>query len=198
MIGLFAITQVQSQNKKDRDQFEVQVDGLGCPFCAYGLEKKFKEFKGIKDIAIDIETGDFSFTYPSEKNLSMTDVINQVIKAGYTPNLATIARADGTIENNESNEDIALGDLEEDKLYVNGMCGMCKARIEKATSAVPGVATASWNVDSKMLTVAYDPEITNKDFIQKAAANVGHDTKDSRATDEAYHNLHACCKYKRD
>lgn len=198
VIGLFAITQVQSQNKKDRDQFEVQVDGLGCPFCAYGLEKKFKEFKGIKDIAIDIETGDFSFTYPSEKNLSMTDVINQVIKAGYTPNLATIARADGTIENNESNEDIALGDLEEDKLYVNGMCGMCKARIEKATSAVPGVATASWNVDSKMLTVAYDPEITNKDFIQKAAANVGHDTKDSRATDEAYHNLHACCKYKRD
>lgn len=198
VIGLFAFATAESQNNKERDQFEVQVDGLGCPFCAYGLEKKFKEFKGIKDIAIDIETGDFSFTYPASKNLSMTDVINQVIKAGYTPNLATIARADGTMENNESTQDIALGDLEEGKLYVNGMCGMCKARIEKATSAVPGVATASWNVDSKMLSVAYDPKITNPDFIQKAAANVGHDTKKARATDEAYDNLHACCKYARD
>lgn len=53
--------------QKPMDAFEVQVDGLGCPFCAYGLEKKFKEFKGIKEVKIDIETGDFSFAYPAEK-----------------------------------------------------------------------------------------------------------------------------------
>ena len=34
---------LNAQNSKDRDSFEIQVDGLGCPFCAYGLEKKFKE-----------------------------------------------------------------------------------------------------------------------------------------------------------
>ena len=32
--------------QKSMDDLQVQVDGLGCPFCAYGLEKKFKEFKG--------------------------------------------------------------------------------------------------------------------------------------------------------
>ena len=56
------------------DQYEIQVDGLGCPFCAYGLEKKFKEFDGIKNVAIEIETGDFTFTLPSEANLSMEAV----------------------------------------------------------------------------------------------------------------------------
>ena len=54
--------------QEGKDKFMVQVDGLGCPFCAYGLEKKFKEFKGIKNVKIDIETGDFSFSYPAEKH----------------------------------------------------------------------------------------------------------------------------------
>ena len=31
--------------QSDMDQFEVKVEGLGCPFCAYGLEKKFNELE---------------------------------------------------------------------------------------------------------------------------------------------------------
>ena len=49
LIALSTVLSVQAQ--KQMDQFQVQVDGLGCPFCAYGLEKKFKEFKGIKNVA---------------------------------------------------------------------------------------------------------------------------------------------------
>ncbi|MFT4565961.1 MAG: mercuric ion binding protein [Saprospiraceae bacterium] len=45
----FLSANVQAQDKKaDRDNFTMQVDGLGCPFYAYGLEKKFKKFKGLK------------------------------------------------------------------------------------------------------------------------------------------------------
>ncbi|MDB4032761.1 heavy-metal-associated domain-containing protein [Flavobacteriaceae bacterium] len=84
--------------QKSMDDFQVQVDGLGCPFCAYGLEKKFKEFKGIKGVQIDIETGDFSFQYPSEKSLSLTAVVQQVEKAGYTPMKTVITRANGLVE----------------------------------------------------------------------------------------------------
>ena len=89
------------------DQYEIQVDGLGCPFCAYGLEKKFKEFDGIKNVAIEIETGDFTFTLPSEANLSMEAVEAQVVKAGYTPITTKITRADGTIESSETTTMIA-------------------------------------------------------------------------------------------
>ena len=84
--------------QKTYDQFEVQVDGLGCPFCAYGLEKKFKELKGIKKVKIDIETGDFTFTYPSEKGLTLEDVKKQVEKAGYTPITSKVTRASGAVE----------------------------------------------------------------------------------------------------
>ena len=93
------------QAQKAYDAFEIQVDGLGCPFCAYGLEKKFKEFKGIKAIVIDIETGDFSFRYPTEKGLTLVAAQEQVIKAGYTPKHAKVTRHNGTVEIAEAEEE---------------------------------------------------------------------------------------------
>jgi len=94
-----SITPLSGQKKsKERDLFEVEVDGLGCPFCAYGLEKKIKEFKKIKDIKIDMETGDFSFTSPTENALTLVDVEAKIDKAGYTPIALKVTRADGTVE----------------------------------------------------------------------------------------------------
>ena len=101
VLALFTTMGMQAQ--KAMDAFEIQVDGLGCPFCAYGLEKKFKEFKGIKKVAIDIETGDFSFEYPTEKALTLVDITKQVEKAGYTPITSKITRADGTVETSKAN-----------------------------------------------------------------------------------------------
>lgn len=102
-LGLISATTVQAQ--KERDNFKIQVDGLGCPFCAYGLEKKFKEFKGIKNVAIDIETGDFTFTYPAEKKLTLLQIEQQVKEAGYTPVTIRITRANGEIEVSESKKE---------------------------------------------------------------------------------------------
>ncbi len=200
-MSLFAVTTTQAQkNGKQMDAFEVQVDGLGCPFCAYGLEKKFKEFKGIKKVAIDIETGDFSFQYPSEKALSMEDVVAQVKKAGYTPNIAKITRADGTIENSEAAAVTEVTDgsiLTEASVTVAGKCGMCEARILKATSGVVGITEASWNKDTQLLDVRFDEKQTSLDTIQKVIAEAGHDTKPYKTSEAAYADLPGCCKYER-
>jgi mercuric ion binding protein len=201
IMSLFAVTTTQAQkNGKQMDAFEVQVDGLGCPFCAYGLEKKFKEFKGIKKVAIDIETGDFSFQYPSEKALSMEDVVAQVKKAGYTPNIAKITRADGTIENSEAAAVTEVTDgsiLTEASVTVAGKCGMCEARILKATSGVVGITEASWNKDTQLLDVRFDEKQTSLDTIQKVIAEAGHDTKPYKTSEAAYADLPGCCKYER-
>jgi copper chaperone CopZ len=201
IMSLFAVTATQAQkNGKQMDAFEVQVDGLGCPFCAYGLEKKFKEFKGIKKVAIDIETGDFSFQYPSEKALSMEAVVAQVKKAGYTPNIAKITRADGTIENSEAAAVTEVTDgsiLTEASVTVAGKCGMCEARILKATSGVVGITEASWNKDTQLLDVRFDEKQTSLDAIQKVIAEAGHDTKPYKTSEAAYADLPGCCKYER-
>ncbi len=89
--------QLNAQSKL-MDDFTVQVDGLGCPFCAYGLEKRFNDLKGIKNIAIEMETGTMTFKFPTTENLSIAEVEKQVDNAGYTATSVEIKRADGQME----------------------------------------------------------------------------------------------------
>ena len=37
--------------------YNIRVDGLACPFCAYGIEKKFKAMEGISNIKVDLDKG---------------------------------------------------------------------------------------------------------------------------------------------
>jgi len=195
-IGL--MTSVGATAQKAMDSFMVQVDGLGCPFCAYGLEKKFKEFKGIKKVKIDIETGDFSFSFPAEKVLSMEEVIEQVEKAGYTPITAKITRADGAIENSQDGK-AALdpNKLVAKEVFVAGNCEQCRARIESAAKQVYGVGKAFWSEDSKLLSLSFDPSKVTLSKIEKSIAKSGHDTHGQKAKDGTYVKLPKCCQYER-
>lgn len=81
-------------------------------------------------------------------------------------------------------------------MEVDGVCMMCKARIEKAAIKTKGVKSAVWNVETHELSLIYDGRKTNLDSIQKSVVSVGHDTKTLKATDEAYASVHPCCMYR--
>ena len=81
---------------------------------------------------------------------------------------------------------------------VDGKCEMCKMRIEKAALQVPGVKYASWDIPSHELSLIIDERKTNSMEIKTALVNVGHDTRELKATDEAYAKVHPCCKYRDD
>ena len=38
-------------------QYNMRVDGLACPFCAYGIEKKFTKTDGVESVEIDLKNG---------------------------------------------------------------------------------------------------------------------------------------------
>ncbi|MGE5107185.1 MAG: cation transporter [Sphingobacteriales bacterium] len=86
--------------------------------------------------------------------------------------------------------------VKKETIKVNGECGMCKKKIEKAAKA-NGAALANWNADTKILQVSYNPGKTSSDKIQKAIADAGYDTEKYSATDDAYNQLDECCKYDR-
>lgn|SRR5690606_8708897 len=81
-------------------------------------------------------------------------------------------------------------------IEVDGVCMMCKERIEKACYKTKGVKSAVWDVKTHELKLIFDESKTNLTTIQKNIAAVGHDTKEIKATDEAYNSVHACCKYR--
>lgn len=102
-----------------------------------------------------------------------------------------------TASANNSESSFNAGEKKTETVKVYGACGMCKSRIEKAAKSVDGVKKADWDKEKKELTVTYDPETTNIETIEKEVAAVGHDTANKKATDEAYNDLHSCCKYDR-
>ncbi len=50
LISLVGLGFAQAQTK-----YVLTVNGLTCPFCAYGLEKKLKKVKGVESVSIDLE-----------------------------------------------------------------------------------------------------------------------------------------------
>ncbi|HHO69292.1 MAG TPA: copper chaperone [Gammaproteobacteria bacterium] len=37
--------------------YVIRVDGLACPYCAYGVEKKLKAIDGVESIDVDLNKG---------------------------------------------------------------------------------------------------------------------------------------------
>jgi periplasmic mercuric ion binding protein len=84
-----------------------------------------------------------------------------------------------------------------EKFKVNGNCGMCETRIEKAAKGVPGVTSADWNKDTKMMVVSFNDAKTDIHKVHQAVAKAGHDTSMQKADNATYNKLHSCCKYER-
>jgi len=188
----------KKKGKNEVDQITVQVDGLGCPFCAYGLEKKMQEMEGVKKFKIAMENGLTTFTYPAEKKITTDEIKAQVDKAGYTPMDIKIERADGTVEELTFEKQVIDYEANQSiEFEVNGNCNMCKGRIERAAMPLYGVSSADWSKKKKRLKVKYlDSEISEQD-IHFAINNAGYDTEKAIANQTAYDNLPGCCQYDR-
>lgn len=85
-----------------------------------------------------------------------------------------------------------------DTFHVNGNCSMCQTTIEKACTSMKAVRKASWDKDTKILTVTYDTRKATADNILKRVARFGYDNSRYRAKDATYAKLHTCCLYPRE
>ena len=66
------------------DQIEVQVNGMSCPFCAYGIEKKLRAIAGARDVKVDLEAGRATFEAPSGA-VTEQEVRRAIKDAGFSP-----------------------------------------------------------------------------------------------------------------
>ena len=85
----------------------------------------------------------------------------------------------------------------EETFEVLGNCDMCKKKIQNAAIKLRGVKKAIWSTEEQRLTIKYNPDKISLEKIKQSIADEGYDTDDIKATQEAYNDLHYCCKYKR-
>lgn len=64
-------------------QYRVHVNGLSCPFCAYGIEKKFNQIPGVGKLQTDIAKGTVTVTMKDGAKLDKATAAKAVKDAGF-------------------------------------------------------------------------------------------------------------------
>ncbi|MFV2056879.1 MAG: heavy-metal-associated domain-containing protein [Thiohalomonadales bacterium] len=65
-------------------QYNLRVDGLACPFCAYGIEKKFTKTEGVEKIDIDLQKGLVIVNTNEGKTFKEDELKTIIDDAGFT------------------------------------------------------------------------------------------------------------------
>lgn len=62
----------------------VQVDGLNCPFCAYGIEKQLLKLDGVKNVETELVLGQIAVQVEDGVTLSEETVREIIRDSGFT------------------------------------------------------------------------------------------------------------------
>ncbi len=68
----------------DGTRYELRVDGLACPFCAYGIEKKLNAIEGIDEVDIDLNNGLVTVDVTEGTSLNDSQMTKLFNDAGFT------------------------------------------------------------------------------------------------------------------
>jgi copper chaperone CopZ len=66
------------------DQYLVKLEGMSCPFCAHGVEKKVKEMKGVASAAVDLKASTVAIEMKDGATLPEADVKKAIADAGFS------------------------------------------------------------------------------------------------------------------
>lgn len=64
--------------------YQIHVDGLACPFCAYGIEKSLSKQPGVKQVETDIKAGAVRVVMEDGASLSEEQAKKSVQAAGFS------------------------------------------------------------------------------------------------------------------
>ena len=67
-----------------RSAYTLWVDGLACPFCAYGVEKHLGAVAGVERVETDIRSGTLTVFVEGDRTLDEASARKAVEAAGFT------------------------------------------------------------------------------------------------------------------
>lgn len=83
--SLFFLLLIATSNAwAQQPAYNVGVDGLACPFCAYGVEKQLQKLDGVAHVETDIKQGQVVVQMLDDKTLERIQVEEAVEKAGFS------------------------------------------------------------------------------------------------------------------
>jgi len=169
LLGLFTMTlNVSFVSAGQLQKVTLRVDGLACPFCAYGLEKKLKRIDGVKKLDIKINDGLVNMYYKEGAKIDKALITKKVKEAGFTPREIT------------TQAPVAKAEEKAKKVTMNiqGMqCENCVSRIETALKKIECVTDVTVNLKDKEATVLCSGQQKDKEKLVAAVNELGFKAK---------------------
>jgi copper ion binding protein len=166
-----SVTQGTSKGSK---QAVVTVEGMQCPFCAYGIRKHLAKLPGAKKVDVDLAKNEAVVTFARDAKVTDKDIQKAVRKAGFTagkiewrPARETDDKPAGT-SGGRGAEQIAT-------FAIAGMrCLGCEAKITSDVEVLLGVHLADVDWQTGLGTVRYDSARVTPDELMRAIERAGN------------------------
>ncbi len=80
-----AIVNAQEKDKEEKIYIKIEVDGMACAYCAFGMEKELKKVSGVDHVAIQLEEGMAYISTPKSQKPQKESLSLIIQNAGFTP-----------------------------------------------------------------------------------------------------------------
>jgi len=118
------------------ERVTVAVDGMSCPFCAFGVEKKLKGVEGTGSVKVNLKAGSATLSVREGASINVRQVPDAIKAAGFTPG-AIKGTAAGTIKRDNSRGLVLLVSGSRQRFMLVDMKKEMQNRLE--TLSNPGV-----------------------------------------------------------
>lgn len=132
--GVFALA--SASGLAQVSQATVAVDGMSCPFCAYGVEKRLARVPGVDSVEITMAEGSASLTAAEGVSIDVARIPQAVRQAGFTPGEIEVVATGRVGGEADGGWRFELGDSNQKLLLVN-----LEGELAERVAALAGSAT---------------------------------------------------------
>lgn len=75
----------QEKSKEEKVYVKIEVNGMACSYCAFGMEKALKKVSGVNNVAIELEDGMAYISTPKNQKPQKENLSLIIQNAGFTP-----------------------------------------------------------------------------------------------------------------
>lgn len=112
----------------------VVAEGISCPFCVYGVERKLKKVEGVKSVTVSIKDGVVTLVAKEGQSININQVPTAVRDSGFTPGMIKIATV-GKIKVDEKQRFVLLIHGVEQNLILSGLKDTVKEKLLSYTKS---------------------------------------------------------------
>ena len=139
----------------------VVVEGMACPFCAFGIEKRLKKVGGVGSIEVNLGAGSAALKASDEDSIDVSAIPEAIRKAGFTPGtieviaVGTISAEDGEsplLEVSGTDQELVLANLSDEierksaEFAANGVEVRLSGALHLHLEELPGLEAAKIEV----------------------------------------------------